>query len=106
LGASADAYAVLSRALSLDKNDDFALANIGVSLVGLERDNDAVVVLSRALLRRPNDVVALTNLAIALYNQGQVDEATTTFKRALTLAPSNEILRNLQPQFEKLDNHA
>jgi tetratricopeptide (TPR) repeat protein len=93
LGRSAEAEAVLRRALDLDPGQSPAGNALGVLLEGQGRLDEAARVYRAVLAADPANALALFNLADALLAAGEAGGATTAYQMALRLEPGNEQAR-------------
>lgn len=77
-----------------DPSNHFALANLGVIQIELDKLSAAKVALEKSLNLNKDDVFALVNLANVSCRQARFDEAIELLRRAIPLDPKNEIAHN------------
>ena len=83
----ADAVPVLEEAVTLQPDAADALANLGLALSRLKRNEEAVARYEQALALNGDIPELHTNLGAALLNLGRADDAANAHRRALQLRP-------------------
>jgi tetratricopeptide (TPR) repeat protein len=84
-----EAIAIYREVIGLDANNPAAYTNLGIALVGLDREGDAVPVFTKAVELEPDDPALRRNLGNALAAVGRLDEAFEQYTRALSLSPAD-----------------
>ena len=89
-----DAEKKYQQVVDNDPSNHFALANLGVIQIELDKLSAAKVALEKSLSLNKDDVFALTNLANVSCRQARFDDAIELLRRAIPLDPKNEIAHN------------
>lgn len=79
----------LEKALSIDPDDTYALANMAIWSYMMGNPKDEEIYSRKALATRPDFTKARLYLGDALQLQGKLDEATQEYRRAITQEPDN-----------------
>lgn len=93
LGLDAQRARNLQRALAFDRATEGVLANLGTTLVKMERYPEARAVYERLHQEYPRNVAALNELAFLAYRQGDLPRAEELLRQALELEPDNSDAR-------------
>jgi len=83
-------YELWLHTVNVTKDNFNAEANLGVTLLSLDRNPEALPHLQNAARIRPRDAVSHLNLGVALEVNGRTREAIAEFDTALQLAPKPE----------------
>ena len=89
-----DAEKKYQQVVDNDPSNHFALANLAVIQIELDKLSAAKVALEKSLSLNKDDVFALTNLANVSCRQARFDDAIELLRRAIPLDPKNEIAHN------------
>lgn len=89
LGLDAPRARNLERALAFGRATEGMLANLGATLVKLERYSEAQAIFERLHQEYPRNVAALNELAFLAYRQGDLARAEALLGQALELEPDN-----------------
>ena len=89
-----DAEKKYQQVVDNDPSNHFALANLAVIQIELDKLSAAKVALEKSLSLNKDDVFALINLANVNCRQGRFDDAIELLRRAIPLDPKNEIAHN------------
>ena len=89
-----DAEKKYQQVVDNDPSNHFALANLGVIQIELDKLSAAKVALKKSLSLNKDDVFASVNLANVNCRQGRFDDAIELLRRAIPLDPKNEIAHN------------
>ncbi|PAZ00073.1 MAG: hypothetical protein CAK90_07340 [Spartobacteria bacterium AMD-G4] len=89
-----DAEKKYQQVVDNDPSNHFALANLGVIQIELDKLSAAKVALEKSLSLNKDDVFVLVNLANVSCRQGRFDDAIELLRRAIPLDPKNEIAHN------------
>lgn len=79
----------LERALEFGRATEGMLANLGATLVKIERYPEAQAIFERLHREYPRNVTALNELAFLAYRQGNLPQAEELLRQALELDPDN-----------------
>ena len=85
---------LLTRAVSVTRDNAYAHLNLGVALADTGQTQEAVLHYKEALRIRPNYVHAHNNLGVALTALGQFNDAMYHYTNALRLNPNSELVYN------------
>ena len=89
-----DSETLFTRALTVTRNNDVALNNLGIIFLDKGQLDEAISKLQAAINLRPENAPAHDNLAKALLKKGQVTEAMVHYRKFLELEPANVEARN------------
>jgi adenylate cyclase len=90
-----EAIRLIRLALSIDENDDRALAAAGFVVAFLEGDNETgIEFMDRAIALNPNEPTAWRNRGWVYKLAGQYEEAIRSFERCIRLSPLDPLLHN------------
>lgn len=89
-----DAEKKYQQVVSIDPANHFALANLGVIQIELDKLSAAKVALKKSLSLKNDDVFASVNLANVNCRQGHFDEAIELLRHAILLDPRNAVAHN------------
>ncbi len=90
--AQGEIRAAAERAVSLDKDDTFALIAMGYSLSMAEDHDRAIAVLERAVEGNPSSALGYWALGSAMRFAGRFDEAIPMVQKAIRLSPQDRML--------------
>ncbi len=90
--AQQDIRAAAERAVSIDKDDVFALIALGYSLSMAEEHDRAISVFERAIESNPSSALAYWALGSAMRFAGRFDEAIPMVEKAIRLSPQDRML--------------
>ena len=89
-----DSETLFTHALTVTRNNDVALNNLGIIFLDKGQLDDAISKLQAAVDLRPENGPAHDNLAKALLKKGQVAEAMVHYRKFLEIEPGNVEARN------------
>jgi tetratricopeptide (TPR) repeat protein len=88
-GKSAEAIAILNRALELAPNSDDAYRRLGVAYAKIGRENDAIRAYQKAIEINPYYWLNFSVLGAAYRKIGKFEEALKAYRRIIELEPNN-----------------
>jgi tetratricopeptide (TPR) repeat protein len=90
-GSADDAITIYKKALEIDPDDAYILADFGAALCGLKEFEEGYAVLKRALELEPEDAILLRSEGLALLALKDRDGALHAFEAATKLDPENAV---------------
>jgi tetratricopeptide (TPR) repeat protein len=90
-----DSETLFTHALSVTKDNDVALNNLGIVFLQRGQLDEAISRLQAAIDLRPENGPAQNNLAKALLQKGRIAEAMVHYRKFLEIEPTNVEARNI-----------
>lgn len=88
-GKLEEAIGEYKKALAIDPEQAYVLANLADALARLNKNDDALAAYEKALSLKPGDAALYTNCGVLLGKMGKAAESQEMFKRAASIHPAN-----------------
>ena len=87
-GKNEEALAQYQKALAMDVNQPYILANMAQALAGLGRNEEAISSYEQAIALNPDDANFYTNMGVILGKMGKTAESEEAFEKAVAMNPA------------------